>query len=176
MEKNIKQGLIIAGIYALGMAGMIAMLIGLSIAMGLEDSESFFSTPYIVLFIVGLVLSFAGGYAFDGLRNRHAQEITKAIYEDTHSSGANYGISLINSDLPENYLMTLSRLKVIGGYASAVVVMALLAIIPVFIFLKENCVGLLCILLALLFAGIVAYIQCRYQYRILYRSRFNPIS
>ena len=174
MNYNLKRGLIISAIYILGMSGIVAILIGLSAAMGVEDIKSFFTIPYIILYNLGLVAAFSSGYFFSHLLDAASSDILYSIRVTDRIKDKPWEQNVkLYPDISKDYLTALGKIKVWKEYSSAIAVASVLSTISVFIFLEEPYIGLLCILLALFLASTVCYLQLRSQYKSLWYARFS---
>lgn len=155
-RSNIKTALIASATYLAGTLGATGIMAWMSSEFSADGTVGFVNAAYITILGVGLVITFACGYAYHPLLSqstlRYAQD---------------------NPDVPEDLARPICKGRLLSrcyGIASAV---CLLSAASTFAFSGDAYIEIICLLMGSGFITLLSGLQYRFQSRQLYRQRFR---
>lgn len=158
MNKNIKQGIIMAAIYVAAISGALAVMAWISSAMDFGGFDTYLNTQYAIGLTIGLVIAFICGYTFDILLARSISQHTDAY-----------------PDMPEDILKSICRYKLLSQYCGYTAALGFVAATLIFVFTGEAFIQGICLLMGIGFISLFFCLQLRFQGRQLMRKRFKLI-
>ncbi|MDE6510638.1 MAG: hypothetical protein K2L00_00885 [Muribaculaceae bacterium] len=155
-SKNIKPALIASAGYLAATVGATAIMAWINSELSADGTIGFINAAYITILAVGLVITFACGYAYHPLMSQS----TLRYVQD-------------NPDVPEDLVRPICKGRLLGRCLGIVSAFCLVSAALTFALSTDAHIEIICLLMGSGFMGLLVGLNYRFQSRQLHRQRFR---
>lgn len=155
-RSNLKTALTASATYLAGTLGATGIMAWLRSKLSADGTVGFINAAYITILAVGLVVTFACGYAYHPLLSQSTLRYVQA-----------------NPDIPEDLVRPICKGRLLGRCFGIVSAVCLVSAALTFAISTDAYIEILCLLMGGGFMALLVGLQYRFQSRQLYRQRFR---
>ena len=154
--RNLRLALITTSTYLAATLSATGIMAWIAAELPIDGTAGLVNAAYIAVLALGLVISFAFGYAYETLLSR---SMLRYVHADP--------------DLPEDLVRPVCKGRLLSRFFSWTSALSLSAAALTFVLKGEAYIELLCLLMGIGFVALYVSLNYRSQYRHLLRQRFK---